>query len=333
VLPAILLVPADSEQPTAANSDLELFSGTLTMPIVSSQLYDVLLNVLSNSNATMADYEQRQTMADRHPLRILIVEDNEINRRILKNMLDKLGYQTDAAINGHIAVQLAAEKKYDVILMDIQMPVMDGVEAAQRILAACSGKERPYIITVTAHAMEGDREHYLAAGMNEYVSKPVTMNRLVEVLYQAVNYHDQLLSSPGPTSSSLIVDDKEVATEPTDIPTNPIDLVELAQLVGENTDEFLQIMSPIFLEDTKNILQKLAAAVQGQDSPEIRHAAHTLKGSSASMGMTRLSQLCRDLEMMAKEDHLAEAAPKLEQIQVECTRVEAALNEMVETAV
>jgi len=186
-------------------------------------------------------------------------------------MLDKLGYQTDAAINGHIAVQLAAEKKYDVILMDIQMPVMDGVEAAQRILAACSGKERPYIITVTAHAMEGDREHYLAAGMNEYVSKPVTMNRLVEVLYQAVNYHDQLLSSPGPTSSSLIAD-KEVATEPTDIPTNPIDLVELAQLVGENTDEFLKIMSPIFLEDTKNILQKLAAAVQGQDSPEIRHA-------------------------------------------------------------
>jgi HPt (histidine-containing phosphotransfer) domain-containing protein len=147
-----------------------------------------------------------------------------------------------------------------------------------------------------------------------------------------VNYHDQLLSSPGPTSSSLIAD-KEVATEPTDIPTNPIDLVELAQLVGENTDEFLKIMSPIFLEDTKNILQKLAAAVQGQDSPQIRHAAHTLKGSSASMGMTRLSQLCRDLEMMAKEDHLAEAAPKLEQIQVECTRVEAALNEMVETAV
>ncbi len=332
VLPIILLVPADDEQPTAANSIPEPFSGTLPMPVFSSQLYDLLLNVFSRSNVAMSDHEQYQTMADRHPLRILTVEDNDINRRVLKNMLNKLGYQTDVAVNGHIAVQLAAEKKYDVILMDIQMPVMDGVEATQRILAACSGQERPYIITVTAHALEGDREYYLSVGMNEYVSKPVTMNRLVEVLYQAVNYHNQYLA-PSEPDSLFPATDEEAAADPTIGVTNPIDLVELAQLVGENTHEFLQMMSPIFLEDTKNILQKLGVAVQGQDSPEIHHAAHTLKGSSASMGMTTLSQLCRELEMMAKEEKLAKAAPKLAQIRVECDRVEAALNKMVETAV
>jgi CheY-like chemotaxis protein len=271
-------------------------------------------------------------MAKRHPLNILIVEDNEINRRVLKNMLDKLGYQADIAVNGQIAVQAATQKKYDVILMDIQMPVMDGVEATQQILAACSAAERPYIITVTAHALEGDREYYLSSGMNEYVSKPITMNKLVEVLYQAVNYHAPISSTPEPATISTAVDVNVIA-EQSNESSNPIDLAELAQLVGENTSEFLQMMAPIFLEDTKLVLQKLAVAVQSDDSLEIRHATHTLKGSSASMAMTKLSQLCRELETMAKENELSEAPQKLEQIHAEYGRVEAALTEMYETAV
>ena len=115
--------------------------------------------------------------------------------------------------------------------------------------------------------------------------------------------------------------------------SNPIDMVELVQLVGENTNEFLQMMTPIFLEDTQHILQELATAVQGKDDQAIRQAAHTLKGSSASMAMTDLSQRCRELEMMAKENELSEATVKLAQIQAEYQRVETALNGMVETAV
>jgi HPt (histidine-containing phosphotransfer) domain-containing protein len=110
-------------------------------------------------------------------------------------------------------------------------------------------------------------------------------------------------------------------------------LVELAQLVGEDTQEFLQMMAPIFLEDTQHILQKLAPAVLGKYSLEIQQGAHTLKGSSASMAMPKLAQLCRELEIMAKDNELAEAGQKLEQIQAEYERVEAALVELVETAV
>ncbi len=331
-LPTILLVPANSDQPVEANTVTHLFSGTLAMPVVSAQLYDILLNALSVGDDTMGRHEHQQTMADRYPLNILIVEDNKLNRRVLKKMLGKLGYQADMAMNGQDAIQATAQKKYDVILMDIQMPVMDGVEATQHILATYSEEERPYIIAVTAHALEGDREYYLSSGMNEYVSKPITMNQLTEVLYQAVKYHDLLSVLPEPANVAKPTQADSPLEHPQAL-SNPINMVELVQLVGENTQEFLQTMTPIFLEDTQHILQKLATAVQGEDDQAIRQAAHTLKGSSASMAMTDLSQRCRELEMMAKENKLAEATVKLEQIQAEYQRVETALNRMVETAV
>ncbi len=331
-LPTILLVSADDYQAANTDTAAPLFSGILTMPVVRSQLYDILLNALSVGDGAMCQNEQFQTMAARYPLNILIVEDNKLNRRVLKNMLGKLGYQADVAMNGQVAVQAAAQKKYDVILMDIQMPVMDGVEATQQILADCSEEERPYIVTVTAHALEGDREYYLSSGMNEYISKPITINQLVEVLYQAVKYHDLLSVPPEPISIAKPTK-ADSPLEHTNALTNPIDMVELVQLVGENTDEFIQMMTPIFLEDTQHILQKLATAMQSEDDQAIRQAAHTLKGSSASMAMTHLSQLCRELEMMAKENELSEATEKLEQIQAEFHRVETALNGMVETAV
>ena len=327
-LPTILLVSDNHSQFNLA--DTYLFSGSLSLPIVSSQMYDMLLNVLSTGNVAVPNPEQGQAMANRYPLTILIVEDNDLNRRVLKNMLHKLGYRADVAINGQLATQAAAQKKYDVILMDIQMPVMDGIEATRHILAACSQDERPYIITITAHALEGDREYYLASGMNEYISKPITMNQLVEALYQAVNYHDLFARSSEFISTSPEVNEAE---EQSSASAPAIDLVELEKLVGEDTHGFLQMMAPIFREDTQHILQKMAAAVQHMDNQEIRHAAHTLKGSSASMAMTKLSHLCRELEMNAKENELATASQKLEQIQAEYNRVEATLIEMFETAV
>ncbi len=330
-LPVILLVPAGSDQPDVVSANARLFSGTLALPIISAQLYDILLSVLSAREATIATHEHEPTMANRNPLNILIVEDNELNRHVLKNMLGKLGYQPDVAINGQIATQAAAQKKYDVILMDVQMPVMDGVEATQQILAACSEEERPFIIALTAHALEGDREYYLSSGMNEYISKPITLNQLVEGLYQAVKFRDLTEVSLEPTSIPKNVEEDRTIKQ-ADTPCPPINLELLAQLVGKNTHEFLQMMTPIFLEDTQHILQNLTTAVQNQDGLEIRQAAHTLKGSSASMGMTTLSQLCRELEMMAKENELTEAMQNLTQIQAEFERVKGTLIEMVETA-
>ena len=251
-------------------------------------------------------------------------------------MLAKLGYSADVASNGQLAVQAAYQQAYDVILMDIQMPVMDGVEATQNILKENQWQKRPYIIAVTAHALEGDREHYLASGMNEYISKPITMNQLVEVLYQSVSVHSESISSTPEPTPKPPEETADTPVEPTknDPPLeNPLDLALLVQLVGDNTDGFLTTMTPIFLEDTQEILQRLALAVQQADSVAIRHAAHTIKGTSASMALTKLSQLSREMEMAAKEENLANAPHLLEQIQAEFKRAEAALTQMGHTTV
>jgi CheY-like chemotaxis protein/HPt (histidine-containing phosphotransfer) domain-containing protein len=325
-LPTILLVSPDNNQPTLLNGDANLFSGYISYPIASSQMYDTLLNVLSLSDVTSVTQEQGKPMAERYPLKILIVEDNKLNRRILTNMLDKLGYKADAVTNGQLSVVAAAQQTYDVILMDIQMPVMDGVEATQHILANSPPDKRPYIVAVTAHALEGDREYYLTSGMNEYISKPLTLNQLVEALYQAINHSNQTLPQLDPINVPL---DKSETT----LSDAPIDLTALAYLVGEDTDGFLKTMAPIFLEDTHQVLHSMVSAVQDKDAKKIQQAAHTLKGTSASMAMTKLAQFSRELELMAKAEDLSEAPQKLDQIQAEYHRVEAALATMVKTAV
>lgn len=326
-LPTILLASPNDNNPPLANGDAKLFSGYLPSPVASSQMYDALLNVLSVSNLPAVAQDQGKTMADRYPLKILIVEDNKLNQRILAKMLDKIGYEADIVANGQLAVQASVKQAYDVILMDIQMPIMDGVEATQQILTDSVSGKRPYIIAVTAHALEGDREFYLTSGMNEYISKPITLNQLVEVLYQAINNHvDQDSSSVEPAIFPCSKSEADLADA-------PIDLEELASLVGDDTDGFLKVMSPIFLEDTQQLMQSLAAAVQHVDSLGIQQAAHTLKGTSASMAMKKLAQFSRELEVMAKANEFSKAAQKLKQIEAEYGRVAATLTEMEESAV
>jgi CheY-like chemotaxis protein len=116
------------------------------------------------------------------PLRILMAEDNAVNQKVIQYMLVRFGYRADVASNGLEALQALERQRYDVALMDVQMPEMDGLDATQRILSQFLPEERPYIIAMTAHALTGDKEKYLAAGMDDYISKPIQVERLVEVL-------------------------------------------------------------------------------------------------------------------------------------------------------
>ncbi|WP_420644132.1 histidine kinase N-terminal 7TM domain-containing protein [Candidatus Leptofilum sp.] len=293
-----------------------LFAGTLTLPIKGPQLYDLLMAVLSVGSRAETKREPGESMAERFPLRILLVEDNQLNRRVIQNILGKLGYEADTAVNGRIAVELASQHAYDVILMDVQMPEMDGVTATKQILAECAQGKRPYIVAVTAHALPGDRENYLAAGMNQYLSKPVTIKQLVELLYQGIEFQNQ----PSNNLASTPIE------APASVPSaQPIDMEALAQLVGKDTHEFLERMTPIFLEDTALLMQSLETAVQTHDSLAIRHAAHTLKGSSASMGMTSLAAFSHQLEQIAKADQLQDAHHLFDQVKAEYDRVQTTL--------
>ncbi|MCA9953315.1 MAG: response regulator, partial [Anaerolineales bacterium] len=327
LLPIILLNPDGHTLPREASPDL--FVGSLALPIVSAELYDVLMNVLSAGKLPEIAPEISTNMASRLPLHILMVEDNELNRRILLNMVTKLGYQLDIAENGQIAVEMAAQNEYDVIMMDIQMPVMDGVEATQHIRANKVGRKRPYIIAVTAHALEGDREYYLSSGMDAYLSKPVTINQLVEVLYQSRGKQ----AEPGVASLVEIPQAEAVLSEPVPKSNSPIDFDELQLLIEGDPTEFLQMMAPIFLQDAENILQTLDQAVQEGDTNAIQLAAHTFKGTSASLACKTLSLLCRELEMMARAENLTDAPQQLQKIRDEYGRVQLALINHAETAV
>jgi CheY-like chemotaxis protein len=117
-----------------------------------------------------------------HSLRILLAEDNLVNQKVATHMLKKIGYQADVVMNGLEAIEILQQSVYDVILMDLQMPKMDGIEATRHIISRFPAEQRPQIIAMTANAMEGDREICLAAGMNDYITKPIKIEQLAQAL-------------------------------------------------------------------------------------------------------------------------------------------------------
>ena len=121
-------------------------------------------------------------MGTRHPLRILLAEDNVVNQKLALRILQQMGYRADLASNGIEAVESVGRQAYDVVLMDVQMPELDGLEATRRIVATWPEGRRPRIVAMTANAMQGDREMCIAAGMDDYLTKPIRVDRLVEAL-------------------------------------------------------------------------------------------------------------------------------------------------------
>jgi len=161
-----------------------LFSAYLAKPVRQSQLFDTLVTLLDHHALPKAAAPARPKldgeMAARHPLRILLAEDNVVNQKLALRLLQQMGYRADLASNGLEAVDSVERQAYDVVLMDVQMPEMDGLEAARRIVA--TGAHRPRIVAMTANAMQGDREQCLAAGMDDYVTKPIRVEALVDAL-------------------------------------------------------------------------------------------------------------------------------------------------------
>jgi GAF domain-containing protein/CheY-like chemotaxis protein len=167
-----------------------LFAAYLAKPVRQSQLFDVLAGLFASEaapvsvSAPSAALRLERDMAVRHPLRILLAEDNVVNQKLALRILQQMGYRADLASNGLEAVESVQRQVYDVVLMDVQMPEMDGLDAARAICARWAPQERPRIVAMTANAMQGDRDMCFAAGMDDYLTKPIRVERLVEVLNQ-----------------------------------------------------------------------------------------------------------------------------------------------------
>ncbi len=175
-------------------ADDGLFAAALAKPLHQSQLFDTLAGLLADAAPARAEAPARPaidaTMATRHPLRILLAEDNVVNQKLALRLLQQMGYRADVAGNGVEAIECVERQPYDLVLMDVQMPEMDGLEASRRIAARWPPGGRPRIVAMTANAMQGDREECLAAGMDDYLTKPIRIGLLTEALQIAARRQD-----------------------------------------------------------------------------------------------------------------------------------------------
>ncbi len=185
-MPLVLFTSLGRREAVADGADL--FRTTLAKPLRQSQLFDTLMTLLVQDaaprRAALAKPTMDPGMAARHPLRILLAEDNVVNQKLALRLLQQMGYRADVASNGIEAIECVERQPYDVVLMDVQMPEMDGLEASRRITAKWPAGARPRIVAMTANAMQGDREECLAAGMDDYVTKPIRVDALVAALDQ-----------------------------------------------------------------------------------------------------------------------------------------------------
>ncbi|MDH3661992.1 MAG: response regulator, partial [Alphaproteobacteria bacterium] len=243
-------------------------------------------------------------------LHVLLVEDNRINRELAKQVLTNLSCEVTTAEHGQEAVALATEASFDVILMDCQMPVMDGFEASRLIKAMIADGEIAYvpIVALTANAMKGDRERCLEAGMDDYSTKPVRKKDLIDILTRwcvvrenlAAQQAAQVLPAPvepPPAVESVAAPDASAAAAP-EIPT--IDQASLDDMRDVMGDQFKVILE-YYLDDAANYLKEIRGGWQASDGKAIAAAAHPLKSSSRELGVFELSDIAKCIEENARQ--------------------------------
>jgi signal transduction histidine kinase/CheY-like chemotaxis protein/HPt (histidine-containing phosphotransfer) domain-containing protein len=313
-LPLTLFTAAESAA-SATGTDEQLFAAKLMKPLRQSQLFETLNTLFGGQAAPLRVSPQRQVLSvvereARSRLQMLVAEDNPVNLRLVSVMLDKLGYRADVAGSGIEAVEALKQRHYDVVLMDVQMPDMDGVEATRRIRAAdpahiaTRNGQQPYIIAVTANVLYEDRQSYLEAGMNAFLGKPYTMADLDSALRDAMRARGGV--------SETVLDGK---APPRAVPVSGASLLldrERFETIRMLTDEagpdvFIGLVSSLE-KDLNSFDTAMGGWMAQRDATGVARAAHSLKGSSHSLGAQALGDLFAEIEQLSKTGQLDEAA-------------------------
>ena len=295
------------------------FAAHLTKPIKASQLYEALMSafgeISEEARPVGAGVARGSEATSRGPLQVLLADDNAVNQQLALALLKKMGYRADVATNGAEVLEALARRPYDVVLMDVEMPVMDGLEASRRINQEWPAGQRPRIIAMTANAMQGDREACLAAGMDDYLSKPIRREELAAALARS-------------EARAVSADDAATADEVDD--PGSVDLAELEAAVGDPS--FVRELISTFLNDAPDLLGELRSSLEQRDFEELRRAAHTLKANGRTFGATGLAALSEELELSAQRGKLADAVELVTRIEKEYARVAGALGALVRRA-
>jgi len=250
------------------------------------------------------------------PLEILVAEDNLINQQIALKVLKKIGYQADIASNGLEVLNKLEQKSYDLILMDVQMSEMDGLEATRQICKLYSKEKRPKIIAMTAGAMEANRQQCLDAGMDGFSTKPIDIAKLHQILSEYQNLKTNVVKTEKTTLAQDLVtatnlltselrekNTKETLVEPV------LDYSQLGVLISLQDDDEPNLVAELienFINSSKEKMDKLSNAINQNDFKTIQVIAHSLVSTSGSLGASKLSVLSRQLEQLAIEEQMSE---------------------------
>jgi two-component system sensor histidine kinase/response regulator len=300
----IMLTVRDNHE---SNSDtVQLFAAILTKPLRRSQLLNCVTRAMTATpESALEDTAIRSvpTAAARTFVpKILLVEDNPVNREVAVGMLESLGCVANAAENGALALEAMNNQAYDAVLMDCQMPVMDGLTATAELRRReqNSGGARLPIIALTANTMEGDRERCLAAGMDDFLSKPFSQQQLAALLKRWLALH-VLPESERRDGSRLPL----------------IDAAVLRNITALARPALLNSMIELYLEHSQPLIHAIEAATANAQAEVLQDALHTFKSSTANLGGVRLATLTKECEILVREGGINKAAPTVQRIRRE----------------
>jgi PAS domain S-box-containing protein len=305
---SITLVPIYKKVPHK-NQNHDNLIISLVRPIIYSDLYHCLSKILtpqsSEKNAKTPLPELDDALQD---MRILVVEDNRVNQKVAQGILNRLGFQCDIVENGQSALDILKDKVYDLIFMDIQMPVMDGITASKAIRNQSTPVRRHDvpIVAMTAHAMRDSRQKCLDAGMDDFISKPIDPTEVLSVIERMTKgvqiYHDNQLShDKEPSMNNISKSEKNSITENEPIDSKLIfDFEKLAMRMG-NDDELVQMVIDEFLTDIPARMDTIAKNIESNDIDAACINAHSIKGSAANLNASQTSDIAFALESLAKE--------------------------------
>ena len=279
-------------------------------------------------------HESAESRPQAWGLRVLLAEDNRVNQTLAVLLLQKRGHEVTIVDTGRAAVDRLQQETFDVVLMDVQMPIMDGFEATRLVRERESGGPRTPIVAMTAHALKGDRERCLAAGMDSYVSKPITVDRLYQAIEDALSAAAE--SATPPAAASGLPPPVPPACARTPAPAAvPVPAVvdwsvALAQVGGD--ERVLREIVGVFLEEEKSVRRRLAEALAASDAGEVHRNAHSLKGTLGLFGAVQASEVAYRLERLGRQASLDHAAATLHELEAELRRIVPELEAYQQTA-
>jgi two-component system, sensor histidine kinase and response regulator len=321
-------------------------SAQLTKPLRRQELRRAMLSAVHRADdeaevslETQGASEQPRTHAQRgrrswEP-RVLLAEDNPVNQEVATAMLEDIGCRVTVVSNGALAVRAVTRECFDLVVMDCQMPELDGFAATRRIRELLQPRERDVeayrlpIVAVTAHAMEGDRERCLAAGMDDYLTKPFSRASLVGIIERWVRppRAEQASNAAGPESVTGERRDPLLAVASTQHPpaVNPATLDELAAIPGAATSGLVVRVIALYLQNSASLGEAIGDAAERRDAGALAREAHKLASGSGEVGAAGLAALCKKLETKARAHDLTDAPALVAALRAELERVREAL--------